>query len=111
MKKQSLVCAAIAGVIAMPPGLQAATHSTEPPASAASDGRTTEGEVRKVDRNTREITIRHAELKHLDMPAMTMVFQVKDPSMLDMLKQGDKVNFVAEKSGSRFIVTRIETRQ
>ena len=36
----------------------------------------------------------------LDMPAMTMVFQVKDPSALNSLKVGDKVKFVVYQHGA-----------
>ena len=43
------------------------------------------------------------------MPAMTMVFQVKDPALLDKVKAGDKVKFAAEKIGGAFSVTTIET--
>jgi Cu/Ag efflux protein CusF len=42
------------------------------------------------------------------MPAMTMVFQVKDPAMLDSVKAGDKVKFQAERIGGAFTVTLIE---
>jgi len=42
------------------------------------------------------------------MPPMTMVFQVKDPAMLNQIKAGDKVKFQAEKVGGAFTVTRIE---
>jgi Cu(I)/Ag(I) efflux system protein CusF len=67
-----------------------------------------EGEVRKVDKDAKKITIRHGPLANLDMPAMTMVFQVKDPAMLDQVKAGDKVKFEAEKVGGAFTVTKIE---
>lgn len=68
----------------------------------------TDGEVRKVDKDARKITIRHGEIKNLEMPPMTMVFQVSDPAMLDQVKAGDKVRFVAEKPGGTFTVTQIE---
>ena len=42
------------------------------------------------------------------MPPMTMVFQVKDPAMLDKVKAGDKVKFQAEKVGGVFTVMSIE---
>ncbi len=45
-----------------------------------------EGEVRKIDKDAGKVTIRHGELKNLDMPPMTMVFRVKDPAMLEQLK-------------------------
>src|SRR5688572_24042224 len=68
-----------------------------------------EGEVRKVDRDAQKITIKHGPLANLDMPAMTMVFQVKDPTLLDRAKAGDKVKFRAEKAGAAYFVTQIET--
>ena len=72
-------------------------------ASALSDG-----EIRKVDRDAQKITIRHGPITNLNMPPMTMVFQVKDPALLDRAKTGDKVKFAAEQSGGAYIVTRIE---
>ena len=68
----------------------------------------TAGEVRKVDKDARKITIKHEPLENLDMPAMTMVFQVKDPAILDQVKAGDKVKFRAEKLGGAFTVIRME---
>ena len=67
-----------------------------------------DGEVRKVDKDAKKITIKHGPLANLDMPPMTMVFQVKDPAMLDQVKAGDKVKFQAEKVGSAYTVTKIE---
>jgi len=67
-----------------------------------------EGEVRRVDKEARKITIRHGPMPSLDMPAHTMVFQVKDPAMVEQVKVGDKVKFSAEKLGGAFTVTRIE---
>jgi Cu(I)/Ag(I) efflux system protein CusF len=67
-----------------------------------------DGEVRKVDKDAKKITIKHGPLANLDMPPMTMVFQVTDPAMLDQVKAGDKVKFQAEKVGGAFAVTKIE---
>ena len=77
------------------------------PSQAMTD--TVAGEVRKVDKDARKITLRHGEIKQLDMPAMSMVFQVKDPAMLDKVKAGDKVKFRAEGSAGAFTITEIET--
>ena len=68
----------------------------------------TDGVIRKIDRDNKKITIKHGEIKNLDMPGMTMVFQVKDPAVLDTVKTGDKVKFRAEKAGSSFVVTEIQ---
>ena len=67
-----------------------------------------DGEVRKVDKDAKKITIKHGPLANLDMPPMTMVFQVEDPAMLDQVKAGDKVKFQAEKVGAAYTVTKIE---
>ena len=67
----------------------------------------TDGEVRKVDRDNQKVTLKHGEIKNLDMPAMTMVFTVKDAAMLDQVKVGDKVQFHAENDAGKFTVTEI----
>jgi Cu(I)/Ag(I) efflux system periplasmic protein CusF len=67
-----------------------------------------DGEVRKVDKAQSKITLKHGEIKALDMPPMTMVFQVKDKAWLDTLKPGDKVRFAAVNESGRYTVTAIE---
>ena len=67
-----------------------------------------DGEIRKVDKDAKKITIKHGPIANLDMPGMTMVFQVKDPALLDRAKAGEKVRFAAEKIGGAYVVTRIE---
>ena len=68
----------------------------------------TDGEVRKIDKENKKITLKHGEIKNLEMPGMTMVFQVKDPAMLDTVKLGDKIMFKAEKSDGTVVVTEIQ---
>ena len=75
---------------------------------AQAAGPMTDGEVRKVDMDAKKITIRHGAIENLGMPPMTMVFQVKDPALLDKAKAGDKVKFLAEKTGGAYTVTQIE---
>ena len=66
------------------------------------------GEVRKVDRDNQKITIKHGDIKSFDMPAMTMVFTVKDPTLLEAAKPGDKVRFGVAREDGKFVVTAIE---
>lgn len=66
-----------------------------------------DGEVRKVDKEAAKLTLKHGEIKSLDMPAMTMVFQVRDKAVLDSLKPGDKVRFKAVNDGGKYTVTEI----
>jgi Cu(I)/Ag(I) efflux system protein CusF len=68
----------------------------------------TDAEVRKVDKEAGKITLKHGEIKNLDMPAMSMVFQVKDKALLDKLKAGDKVSFTADKINGAYTVMSIE---
>ena len=67
-----------------------------------------EGEVRKIDKENKKITLKHGEIRNLEMPGMTMVFQVKDAAMLDAVKPGDKVQFKAERSAGALVVTDIQ---
>lgn len=104
----SLITAATAAQAA---GNAAAPMATAPAAAAAAiktDLPMVDGEIRKIDMESKKITIKHGEIKNLDMPGMTMVFQVKDPAMLDKIKTGDKVKFSAEKSNGAIVVTDIQ---
>ncbi|MES2918736.1 MAG: copper-binding protein [Pseudomonadota bacterium] len=93
---------------------QASTHATSAPAAAASpapaatDDRYTAGEIRKVDTAQGKLTIKHGEIKNLGMPGMTMMFKVKDPSLLSRVKAGDRVHFVVEKQGSALVITELK---
>ena len=111
--RQHLLAAGLGAmaVLALPAQAQTASHhlhaapSTMPRAAQAD---MTEGEVRKIDRANRKITFRHGAIKNLDMPPMTMAFQAADPSLLDKVKVGDKVRFVATNPGGKLTVNEIE---
>lgn len=75
---------------------------------AQADTTMTDGEVRKIDKDNRKITLRHGEIRNLDMPAMTMVYQVKDRALLERVKQGDKVRFHAEQVNGAIVITALE---
>ena len=67
-----------------------------------------EAEVRKIDKDAKKITLKHGPIKSLDMPGMTMVFQVKDISLIDKLAVGDKIMFTAEQQQGAYVVTGAE---
>jgi len=67
-----------------------------------------DGEVRKIDLSAKKITLKHGEIKNLDMPPMTMVFQVKDVALLDKVKVGDKVKFTVENANGAMTVLTLE---
>ena len=102
---------AFAASAASLPALAANDHGSHGSHGAkAADAATdmTDGEIRKVDKENGKLTIKHAEIKSLDMPGMTMVFQVKDKAMLDKVQAGDKVKFKAANESGKFTVTELE---
>jgi Cu(I)/Ag(I) efflux system protein CusF len=57
----------------------------------------TEGEIRKVDAAAQKLTVKHGRIENLGMSPMTMVFRVKDPAFLTLVKAGDKVKMTVER--------------
>ena len=109
MKVFSLAAVAFTCVLALPAFAQsAAPHAHGAPAAKAASSDMYEGQVRRVNKETRRVTLAHGPMKAFDMPAMTMAFPVKDPALLANLKEGDKVRFAVEMSGENLVVTRIE---
>jgi Cu(I)/Ag(I) efflux system periplasmic protein CusF len=108
MKKLTSIIVASA-LFTMSAASFAASH-TAAPASAASATSLpmADAEIRKIDLENKKVTLKHGEIKNLDMPSMTMVFQVKDGVMLDNIKAGDKVKFTADKVNGSFTVMSIE---
>lgn len=85
-------------------------HSAHHPAASATVPAAddmADAEVRKVDQEAAKLTLKHGEIKSLEMPPMTMVFHVKDKAMLDPLKAGDKVRFKAVNEAGKYTVTEI----
>ena len=107
MKTRELVLAA-AIVLGMPMVAYADDAHHKKSQATAADAVLTSGEVRKVDKEAGKVTIKHEPLTNLDMPAMTMVFRVKDPAMFDKMKEGDKINFAADKVQGAFTVIKVE---
>ncbi|HUD34137.1 MAG TPA: copper-binding protein [Variovorax sp.] len=111
---RSLVLATLLGAAALATATAQthATHDRDPGtggATASPDADDlADGEVRKIDRETGRLTLRHGPLRNLDMPGMTMVFDVVDAAVLDRLRPGEKVRFQAGKVDGRFVVVRIE---
>ena len=76
-------------------------------ATATATGIGIGGEVRRIDRDTQRITLRHGPIPALGMAAMTMVYRVRDAALLDGLAVGDTVTFSAEHVNGANIVTAI----
>jgi Cu(I)/Ag(I) efflux system periplasmic protein CusF len=88
---------------------QAATPAPATTASASLPVKDmSEAEVRKVDKEAKKVTLKHGPIKNLDMPGMTMVFQVRDAALFDKLAVGEKIMFTAEQLQGAYVVTGVE---
>ena len=116
MKKLTLIASVLATTAFYSGSVLAQTATPAPAAPAATMEKpamkdAAEAEVRKIDKDAKKITLKHGPIKNLDMPGMTMVFQVKDAALLDKLAQltpGEKIMFTAEQQQGAFVVTGAE---
>jgi Cu(I)/Ag(I) efflux system protein CusF len=82
-----------------------------PLAALAQTARNVDGTVTRIDEAGAKMTIRHGPLKELEMEGMTMVFRVKDPSMLKDAKAGDQVKFDVERNQGQLTIIKIEKKR
>ena len=111
MKRAQIILLALTLGLALPLGASAADERATQQKGAKTIDSTapmSTGVVKKVNKSSGKVTIKHGPLANLGMPAMTMVFRVKDPAMLDQMKAGDKINFVAEKVNGAITVMQAE---
>lgn len=87
-------------------GVQAQEHQHD--AATVQPAAMSTGEVLKVDKSAGKITLRHGPLVNLGMSGMTMPFSVAEPGMLDQVKPGDKVRFVAEEPDDTLTIVKLE---
>ena len=80
-------------------------HSHSDAMSAVSASHMAEGEIKKINLDNKKMTIKHGDIKSLDMPGMTMVFQIRNSTFLETFNAGDKVKFFAEKFDGAFVIT------
>jgi Cu(I)/Ag(I) efflux system periplasmic protein CusF len=89
-------------------GAASVAQASPPPPSpvsaapAAADGSAT---VLRIDREAKRVRLRHGPIAKLEMPAMTMLFQVADPALLDQVKEGETVGIRVEQRGQAFVIT------
>ena len=77
-------------------------------ATAALATEYTKGVVKKIDLKAGKVTIIHDELVNLEMPAMTMVFKTIDTAMLDKMKEGENIEFIADRVKGKLTVTELK---
>lgn len=87
-------------------------QSAADPVSSAEVGNTgnmdAQGIVKKIQPAQGKIKIEHGPIDRLGMPAMTMVFKVKDPLQLDGIEKGSAVEFSVDNTSGGFVITNIK---
>jgi len=115
MKRQhGIITVALASVFSLLPATAPSAASQDDHAghraqsTTASESSLSEGVVRKVDKATGKVTVAHGPLTNLKMPAMTMVFRVKDVAWLDRMQVGSTIRFQAESINGVLTIVRLE---
>lgn len=75
------------------------------PAQAQQEG-SGSGEIRRIDAQAGKITIKHGAISELDLPAITLVYQI-DQALLTDLQPGDKIKFTARRVDGQYVVVKI----
>lgn len=70
-----------------------------------------EAEVRRIDPAAGKISLRHGYIPNLDMPPMTMVFQLEPSTALGEIKAGDQVLVTIDQIDGAYTVMSIEVTQ
>jgi len=83
-------------------------HDMSAHASTSAEMQMVDGQVKKVDKSAGKVTLSHGPLVNLNMPAMTMVFRVKEAGWLDQMKAGDKIRFMADNVNGAITVVHFE---
>jgi Cu/Ag efflux protein CusF len=108
LRRLTLSSVLVMALMAMASFIHAQNHEHGSSSSEMTENLWTMGEVRKIDLSQKKITIRHDEIKNLQMPAMTMIFIVKDVRMIDSLQPGDQVKFKAYRDNGHYFVDEIQ---
>jgi Cu(I)/Ag(I) efflux system periplasmic protein CusF len=108
MKHTIVISAALLVFSALNSTAQTAAPAAPTTAAMPATKEMAEAEVRKVDKDAKKVTLKHGPIKNLDMPGMTMVFQVRDEKLFDLLVAGEKIKFSAEQLQGAFVVTAVE---
>lgn len=65
------------------------------------------GEIKAIRTSQGKIKIKHGIIDKYGMPAMTMMFKVADPALLNNLEKGSSVDFEIDNSSGGFVITNI----
>ena len=86
--------------------------AVQPAAATDSAGRPwVEAEVRRIDIERQRVSLRHGAIPNLEMAPMTMVFQVRDPALLQRLRQGERIRFSADRVDGEYTLMDIAPKE
>jgi Cu(I)/Ag(I) efflux system periplasmic protein CusF len=113
MPKHSLLSSTLLAIsLAMPLAAVAQSghdaHHLATTTATAPDAAFSEGVVKKIDKKAGEVTIAHGPLVNLGMPKMTMTFKLNSPALLEGVKEGSNVRFLAENVKGELTVVKLE---
>ena len=86
-------------------GAMAMAKSNTGPGNGQTAGVTGTGVVQGIDRANGKVKLTHDPIEALGWPKMTMFFRLKDGTLADQLKEGDKVEFSLEKSATGYVIS------
>ena len=104
----SLIAFSTLGAVSAQAASDHAGHAMASPSAASAEMQMIDAQVKKVDKAAGKVTLSHGPLTNLNMPAMTMVFRVKDATWLDQMKEGDKIRFMADNVNGAITVVQFE---
>lgn len=83
-------------------------HDHDHGAAAMGELPRVEAEVRRVNTRANTLSVRHGDIPNLDMPPMTMTFQVNDPALLEGLEVGDPILVTVDRIDGAYTVMSVE---
>ena len=104
----SLIAFSTLGAVSAQAASDHAGHAMASPSAASAEMQMIDAQVKKVDKAAGKVTLSHGPLTNLNMPAMTMVFRVKDAAWLEQMKEGDKIRFIADNVNGAITVVQFE---
>ncbi|NNC99509.1 MAG: copper-binding protein [Gammaproteobacteria bacterium] len=66
------------------------------------------GIVKSIRRAQGKVKIEHGPIDRMGMPAMTMMFKVSDPTLLEGIEMGSTIDFSVDNSSGGFVITGIK---
>ena len=89
-------------VMAKPPTSASTATATEKTAGLVNGT----GVIQQIDKANGKVKMTHEPIDALGWPRMTMFFRLKDGALAEQVKEGEKVGFSLEKTGSGYVISR-----